>query len=150
MFAVGGGGTQKCNDLISVLLRSDGKGGIVRDYVDTVPRKGDEDANNDFFYFKTWLQDITERKFKPLGVTTMLLWSDGGRKHFKQRFSLAEFSFVRYRNPWLKHASWNFWPSYHGKSLCDSHAGKIAQAVAYAAFHDDFIWQTNESLQANF
>eukprot|EP00808_Paulinella_micropora_P020931 g5270.t1 len=31
------------------------------------------------------------------------------------------------KHKWLTSAEWNFWASYHGKGLCDSHAGKIAQ-----------------------
>eukprot|EP00808_Paulinella_micropora_P014323 g39532.t1 len=33
--------------------------------------------------------------------------------------------------------------SNHGKGLCDSHAGKIAQAVA---FHNEYIWQSSRDL----
>jgi len=76
----------------------------------------------------------------------VILWSDGGRKHFKQRYSLAEASLVLVKHPWLEHFSWHFWASNHGKSLCDSHAGKIAQMVAYMAFHDDWIWETARDL----
>jgi hypothetical protein len=147
-FTIGGGKTAKVNNLIAVVLSSDADtaGRLHRHYIDTVANAKDEDDKNDFFFFRAWLDQFLETVIRPLGITRLHLWSDGGRKHFKQKHALAEFSLVLVKHTWLKFASWNFFPSYHGKGLCDSHAGKIAQAVAYAAFHDNFIWTTSRDL----
>eukprot|EP00808_Paulinella_micropora_P014025 g68912.t1 len=37
-------------------------------------------------------------------------------------------------------------PHITAKILCDSHAGKIAHAVAYQAFYHDWIWQGSKQL----
>ena len=144
--SVGGSKGSDVNDSIAVLLFGDGMGGFSRKYVDTLPHREDKNSNNDFFFWRKWQYDISERVIRPMGKTKVIQWSDGGRKHYKQRFSLAEASLMRIKHPWLQHFEWNFWPSNHGKSLCDSHAGKIAQMVAYMAFHEDWIWESARDL----
>lgn len=144
--SVGGGKTKDINDSIAVLLMGDGCGGIKRKYIDTLPHHEEVEGNNDFFFYRQWQYDILHRVVKPMGKTKVIQWSDGGRKHYKQRHSLAEASLAMTKHPWLTYFSWNFWPSNHGKGLADSHAGKIAQMVAYMAFHEDWIWETARDL----
>jgi hypothetical protein len=153
-FSIGGSSAGE-QVLIFVLLHANGKStrhksssrhGLHRKYFDFLAHTEEDSESNDFFFFRAALHEFLEQCVKPLGIASLSFWSDGGRKHFKQRFSLAEFSFIRVDHPWLKCAVWNFFASNHGKCLCDSHAGKIAQQVVYCALNDGFFWLTAKDL----
>jgi len=78
--------------------------------------------NNDYFYFRHAMLDLTARpEFQDKVITEF--WSDGGPKHFKTKrailFAIVELPL---RRNWAIWPKWNFFVAHHGKSMCDAHA----------------------------
>ena len=119
-------------------------GVLQRQYIDWLcdnPGKGKHDT----YYVQTVLRrlitDGTLRGFKKVHLV-----SDGGPKHFKNKWAMQIAS--EWKRDWLKHypgdkvapeLQWHFYCAYHGHSLCDAHAGRAKTAVRSAqrnAMHD--------------
>lgn len=95
-----------------------------RKYIDAVCSDNDTNSN-DSYYFINILKCLQSEGFFETD-NFHFIWSDGGPKHFKNCYTMR-WVFDFFRKCSLK-GVWNFFESYHGHSLCDSHAGKISQA----------------------
>ncbi len=90
-----------------------------------------ESRKNDFFFvrrvFELFLSDIRTDPALPdlRHIKSVQIWSDGGRKHFKNRFTMTDVPSL-FRNAGVS-LSWSFFAAYHGANLCDSHAGVEGQ-----------------------
>ncbi|KAL0492077.1 hypothetical protein AKO1_001144, partial [Acrasis kona] len=102
---------------------------IEREYLDVVCDDKDSNKNDSYFTKATFDKLYSMGHFGPNG-TKNIIWTDGGPKHFKNRYTFRYMvDFFRARN---LYGEWHFFESFHGYSLCDSHAGKISQAKTSA------------------
>jgi len=69
------------------------------------------------FVIGVWLALVREQFFS-LPSTPVLIWSDGGCKHFKLTPNLLFMSAYQARYPQWRFI-YNFFPSYHRDSICD-------------------------------
>ena len=76
----------------------------------------DKSGNNCFFFVREAFIQLFKRLSK-IGVTDVILQSDGGGKHFKQRYTLAWMTTVRQQFGSLNTLQWNFWTSSVSNSL---------------------------------
>ena len=91
----------------------------------------DNSKNDKYFHFKSWealLEDFyLFRKIKdnPQSQYSIILFSDGARKHYKQKFSISWMAFLekKFENVSFE---WNFFLSNHGFNSCDA-AGSHAK-----------------------
>jgi len=118
-------------------------GVLHRDYIDWLcddpgPQK------HDTYYVQTVLHRLIADGTLD-GFTQIHLISDGGPKHFKNKYAMrmaSEFGMAwraRYPAVATPELQWHFYAAYHGHSLCDSHAGRAKTAVRSAqrnAQHD--------------
>jgi hypothetical protein len=65
---------------------------------------------------------LSNRRFRKL-----IIWSDGGPKHFKNRYAIAHFA--RLAATTKIEYLLNFFASYHGHSLCDALDGQICDVI---------------------
>ncbi len=114
-------------DFIIVLYRRPRSGGnLERTYYHYVGEKG---QSNDFHFVKAcWLDLLGSMKLK--GESTLYIWSDGGRKHFKQSGQIRFWGEIQEQlRPKQVTIEYHFYASYHGHNACDAvaaHAkGKI-------------------------
>jgi len=118
-------------------------GVLHRDYIDWLCDNPGQ-QKHDTYYVQTVLHrlisDGTLRGFKQIHLI-----SDGGPKHFKNKFAMrmaSEFGVAwrkQYPDVAMPELQWHFYAAYHGHSLCDSHAGRAKTAVRSAqrnAQHD--------------
>ena len=94
---------------------SDSKDGLGRDYRHFVGQKGDK--NDIKFVAGCWKQLLEEHWFNT--PSKVLIWSDGGPKHFKISANLKLFQVIQRERSdidWEYH----FFPAYHGCNVCDS------------------------------
>src|SRR4051794_25939284 len=85
-----------------------------------------ENENNDFpVVHKVWDILITHPILEK--IEKLILWSDGGPKHFKISKNLYYLSTIKHT--YNKEVIYNFFTSYHGHSLCDAHAGVSKRKV---------------------
>jgi hypothetical protein len=94
-----------------------------RQYVDIICENLKQ--KNDFYFVRAaWLW-LANNLLKDVNV--IHLWSDGATKHFKQIYTqhfLGQLAFQFH-----KLLNSHFFASYHGSSLCDSHAAKANTAL---------------------
>ena len=80
--------------------------------------------------FHIWLlhirNDETMRELQQ--IRTVQIWSDGGRKHFKNRLTMTGIPHL-FAQSGIQ-MSWSFFAPYHGSNPCDSHAGIESQQNA--------------------
>jgi hypothetical protein len=103
------------------------------DAVDGLDRKyrlfvGPEETTNDvYFVMGAWEELAKEEFFGPAG-NNVYIWSDGGRKHFKQTPNLVFMSAYQ-----AHHLQWtfkyNFFGSCHGDGICDGLAAHGKKAL---------------------
>jgi hypothetical protein len=98
------------------------KDGLKREYRHFVGEKGDKNTIN--FVAGCWKQLLEETWFD--FPSTVLIWSDGGPKHFKISANLKLFQAIQKK---FSEIQWeyHFFPAYHGCNVCDaiaSHAKK--------------------------
>jgi hypothetical protein len=86
----------------------------------------------------TFFKDFSNDNPKHKSIDTLLLWSDGGAAHYKQRFALGMM--LKKQLEWNLTIVWNFWVSNHGHNICDSAASvlKRMQIKKYAKDHISF------------
>ena len=88
------------------------KGGLGREYCHFVGNKGE--TNGVHFVAGCWKQLLKEKWFK--SPTKIIIWSDGGPKHFKVSANLQIFQAIQQTYPKIDW-TYNFFPSYHGCSV---------------------------------
>ena len=109
-----------------------------RDYCCGVEAAGR--AKNDVcFVDEAWWSLIGTGVFE--GVARIDVFTYGGGRHFKSVYAAPRFAIADAE--WREAAResgaappprvyWNYWVSYHGHSLCDSHAGHVKRALTRA------------------
>jgi hypothetical protein len=114
-------------DCILVLEWMDDVGTRQRQYMDFLCDINKVNNNDYFFVHQVWQQLIQ------LNILTQYdsieIWSDGGPHHFKTRYCQWMWHHLStcYFNK--KKITHNFFASYHGHSLADSHAGRDKQVI---------------------
>ena len=83
----------------------------------------------------SFFKDFAAHNPKHKSIKRLLLWSDGGAAHYKQRFALGMM--LKKQLEWNLTIVWNFWVSNHGHNICDSAASvlKRNQRKKYAKDH---------------
>jgi len=128
-------GQKLVTDLVLVCeTRVDGE--LVRVYRDFLCGNAGKQRNDVCYVYRAW-ETMVEQGILD-GYKRIILFSDGGPKHFKNVYAMAAMLELRerwntIRNDPSKHhpapvIEWYFFASYHGHSLADSHAGKIMMA----------------------
>ena len=101
----------------------------------------DNSKNDKYFVFKSWEKLLeenglfvnlrnnennqqSERRFK------IFVFSDGARKHYKQRFSVAWLAFLQHKYTKVDF-EWNFFISNHGFNSCDSAASHAKRRLTW-------------------
>jgi hypothetical protein len=59
--------------------------------------------------------------------TQVKIWSDGGPQHFKVIKTMGFFA--NFHDEFKKKVEYHFFASYHGKSICDAHAGVMKRSI---------------------
>jgi len=101
-----------------------GKDGLNRVYRHFVGEVGNK--NDISFVVGCWKILLEEKRF--FGMDNVNIWSDGGPKHFKIS---ANIRFLLSLQTAIPETIWtyNFFPSYHGCSVCDGVASHIKQQL---------------------
>jgi len=98
-----------------------------RQYLDfTCDIKG-INKNDYFFVHAVWQRLFQLKVFDQFD--SLEIWSDGGPHHFKTRYCQwmwHHLSTIYFKGKRITH---NFFASYHGHSLADSHAGRVKQVI---------------------
>lgn len=102
-------------------MESDGLQRTYRHFVGATSSKNDIS-----FVVGCWKVLMEENRFD--GVEKINIWSDGGPKHFKISANIRFLLSLQQARP-AQDWSYNFFPSYHGCSVCDGVASHIKQAV---------------------
>lgn len=89
-----------------------------------------EEANNDAALFKVAFKSVIEEVRSAFRFNELLIWSDGGRKHFKQRYAMQYV--MEMQRKWAVRIVWNFFASHHGHGVCDADASHVKVAVRSA------------------
>jgi len=118
-----GGFTQ---DLIITIYTYDSKekDGIKRLYRHFIGNS--DQKNNISFVIGCWMVLLEEKRLD--NITNINIWSDGGPKHFKISANIRFLLSLQHARP-NQSWSYNFFPSYHGCSVCDAAASHIKQKV---------------------
>ena len=99
-------------------------GGVDRHYFDLV-----SPSTNDYYFTRNGMFHLFET-CQQRGWTLRYIWSDGGPKHFKTTRAICTVlieSVIRFGL--TTRPTWYFFPSYHGKSGCDSRAGLVKRSM---------------------
>lgn len=121
----------RIQNMILVVVYHDKSNQQQRVYFDFLCGNPDS-RKNDFFFvrraFELFLNEILKDPPVPelRHIKSVQIWSDGGRKHFKNRFTMTEVPNL-FRRANIQ-VSWSFFAPYHGANICDSHAGIEAQS----------------------
>lgn len=103
-----------------------------------------EVATNDAALFKIAFESVIEEVRSSFRFNQLFIWSDGGRKHFKQRYAMK---YVMEMQRKLKvPITWNFFASHHGHGVCDADASHVKQAVRKAQRHRHIFIRTASQL----
>jgi hypothetical protein len=102
----------------------------------------------------TFFKDFSLDNPKHKSIQRLIIWSDGGAAHYKQRFALGMM--LKKQLQWNIKAEWNFWVSNHGHNVCDSAASvlKRTQRKVFAKNHisletpEDFARFIQENLKS--
>lgn len=103
------------------------------EYLDFVCDCPDSNKNDYFFVLHVWLKLFLSRSLRQQ-FDSIELWTDGGPHHFKTRFCQWMWHWLSNSAFGGKRITHNFFASYHGHSLADSHAatGKRLLRSQYA------------------
>jgi hypothetical protein len=112
-------------DLIFVVEKKE-KEVIQRHYIDIICQQ--MKAKNNVNFVKTAWEAFIKHPLLS-DVDRILLWSYGGPKHFKTATTMKFFCDLMSSSG--KFISYNFFASYHGHSLCDSHAATVNNTVLH-------------------
>lgn len=107
-------------------------------YVPTVPG-----TPNDINFFRTAMDDFIEEILKVMTPTSISLWTDNARQHFKQRFSMKYVADLRrrLRIPLV----WNFTTEHHPPGLCDTAARTVKHnVVAHQRENEEIITEARQ------
>lgn len=122
-------GTQNTTIQDCIILMEFMQGGKkVMQYLDFLC--GDSDSNTNDYHFvlhvftKFFSFPIISQSFHAIQI-----WTDGGPHHFKTRYTQFLWHFFSLKKFALQKVSHNFFASYHGHSLADSHAASIKKAL---------------------
>jgi hypothetical protein len=100
------------------------KDGLKRTYRHFV---GEINESNEIpFVAGSWLQILKEDWFE--NIETVQIWSDGGPKHFKISSNMKLLKAIQDQHGdigWI----YNFFPAYHGYSVCDAAAAHAKRAI---------------------
>jgi hypothetical protein len=125
--------TEKCEyvqDLIITFYYLNNAGNMEHENLHFVGRcKGGEYINDVSFVEVCWDLLFKENYFDRFDK--LFLWSDGGRKHFKQSYCLSKFA--QYQEVFKIKIEYNFFATNHGYGACDaasSHANRQLKKVA--------------------
>jgi hypothetical protein len=100
-------------------------------------------ATNDHYYFAAAVSHMALLTDLLTNVTNVKFWSDGGGKHFKSRYAMYLMLLVQKVHPSIT-IEWNFFASYHGRSLCDAHAGYVKSKVRKRYVEIDGMEKNNQ------
>jgi hypothetical protein len=114
-------------DCILVLEFIDDAGQQHRQYMDFMCDIKTMNKNDYFFVQHVW-QLLFQRKVLDQ-FDSLELWSDGGPHHFKTRYCQWMWHHLSTCYFQQKKITHNFFASYHGHSLADSHAGRVKQVI---------------------
>ena len=81
----------------------------------------------DFYLVRAAWTHLLIETTKLQRFNTIFIWSDGAVQHFKQAKTLYWFS--TFPQVYQKGVNYSFFASYHGHSMCDSHAGIGKQQI---------------------
>jgi len=98
---------------------------------------------DDFGYLRSaWMFLLNELSFFD-HFQKIIIFSDGGPKHFKIRKSLYLFSLIS--ACYNQEFEWNFFQSCHGKGPCDAHVGYLKRCLKREVLRNDTI-ETEQDL----
>eukprot|EP00808_Paulinella_micropora_P028733 g27807.t1 len=83
----------------------------------------------------------------PCKLREVTIFSDGGPNHFKLSPTIAMFSTWKAKHNLIR-LRWFFFAAYHGRSMCDAHAGVVGHALNAMAFNEDRPWHNVDELIA--
>lgn len=120
------GGSAIVQDCILVLQYKDGDRTITcnLDFLCT------HSSNKHDYYFvlQVWLDLFVKEKLKER-FDRIDVWSDGGPHHFKTRYCQCMWHLLSQVAFCEKAIAHHFYPSYHGHSLADGHAGHVKSVI---------------------
>jgi cell division protein FtsB len=115
--------------------------GLKRLYRHFVGRTADK--NDISFVVGCWKILLEEHRFE--NMETVSIWSDGGPKHFKISANIRFILSLQQARPdinWI----YNFFPSYHGCSICDGVASQAKQAIKRSMGNEQIAIRTAEQV----
>ncbi len=101
------------------------------------------DKNNISFVVGCWKILLEEHRFENMEIVS--IWSDGGPKHFKISSNIRFILSLQQAQPdigWI----YNFFPSYHGCSVCDGVASHAKQAIKRSMGNEQIAIKTAEQV----
>jgi len=105
---------------------------------------GNTTEKNDIsFVVGCWKILLEENRFNEM--ETVIIWSDGGPKHFKISANICFILSLQQAQPEINW-SYNFFPSYHGCSVCDGAASHIKQAINRTMRDDQIAIRSSEQI----
>lgn len=114
------------NDLVLTLITRNEDGKLKYTYYNYF-----SDDKNDSLYVKcAWAQFIIDANLS--SFSKIIIWSDGGPKHFKCAKNIYYFSTL-----FQSKVIYNFFASCHGKGPCDSHLGVIKRKLKEYVLEND-------------
>lgn len=103
-----------------------------------------EPVTNDAKLFDISFNQVLDEVRQNFKFTELFIWSDGGRKHFKQRYAM-KYILKLQRERGCK-IVWNFFASHHGHGVCDADAQHVKKAVLRLQKHHHVIFKTGRQL----
>lgn len=103
-----------------------------------------EPVTNDAKLFDAAFQQVLDELSEKFNFKELFIWSDGGRKHFKQRYAMKYILKLQRAKGWR--IVWNFFASHHGHGVCDADAQHVKQAVRRLQRHKHKIFKTGKQL----
>jgi len=129
--------TSTVQDFIIVMEFIDQTGRRCREYLDFLCDCAVTNKNDYHFVLCTWLFLFLRKKLNDF-FDSIEIWSDGGPHHFKTRYCQWMWSWLSTHKFSGKRITHNFFASYHGHSLADSHAASIKR-VLHSEYHTSQI-----------
>ena len=132
--------TGSLQDLILVAYRrTESEGELERVYYHYV---GEPGQKNDFHFVKGCWIDLLDN-MTLYANSNLHIWSDGGRKHFKQSGHLRFWGELQQAlKPMNITIQYNFYASYHGHNVCDAAASHSKSALK--KYQLDFAFPVND------
>ena len=98
-----------------------------REYIDFMCDNIKSNSNDYYFVNAVWDKLIHMKLLN--NFDSIEVWSDGGPHHFKTRYCQYMWHMISCIYFQGKRITHNFFPSYHGHSICDSHAAVDKQII---------------------